>query len=160
MADVALTPVAAGIRTASERTLLKAAATAITDAYAEYPANPDGLLVVGWDMVRFTFVYTNGDETTIQVVIEGWDGTAWGPLLNLGVLGSGVREAIPEVIQLTKATINTYVGGTTATSFRTPWFDVLGLQKLRVKIKANNAAPTGTVAIYATGGILIAGRGA
>lgn len=148
-----------GFRTASDPATIKAASTALTTSYVAFPTDGYGVVVVNWEIVRFRLGYTNGDETSIQFYVEGYNGATWGPLLYKADQATAVSELTPDVYNITKATINTFVGATTLTYFTTPAFDVRGLQKIRIKIKSTGGTPTGTVVITVTGGIDISARG-
>ena len=154
------TPISTGIRTASEALVVKAAATALTTSYVAFPSAGNEIVVTGWEWVKFKLTYTNGDETSIQWYVEGYDGVSWGPALFKATQAAAVAELTPDVYNVTKATINTFVGGTTATAFYHPAFDVLAFQQIRIKVKSTGGTPTGTLAISATAGIGISGRSA
>ena len=149
-----------GIRTSSKPATIKAAATALTTSYVAYPTDGYGVLTQAWSGVRFRLGYTNGDETSIQFYVEGYDGTQWGPLLYKADQATAVSEMTPDVYNITKATINTFVGATTLTYFTTPAFDTRGFSKIRIKIKSTGGTPTGTVVVMVIGIMDISGRSA
>ena len=152
MATVNFVPVVGySHRTATAAAVLRVAAAPTTS----YVATTNDADCVGWEIVKFGIDYINGDETSIQLVAQGYDGTTWRDLAYKATQGSAVSELTSDVIQLTKATFSTRYGAGTVGNIMTPSFDCLGMQKVRMIVKSTGGTPTGTIAVSVTAAILV-----
>lgn len=128
---------------ATDRLTLEATGTLT----ASYVATTDDANCIGYDYVVFHFTYTTGDETTIQIKPQGFNGTDWVDMTYKAPQGSAVSELTKDVIQVTKASYST------GDKFASPQLSCHGFQKVRVSHKATGGTPTGTMKVYATAGI-------
>lgn len=134
-----------GPRTVSGLVTLRAAAAPTTT----YAATTDDVNSIGWDEVAFGISYVNGDETSIQIRPQGYDGTSWRDLTYKAPQGTGVSELTPDVIQLTKATYSTFYGAGATATINLPPCNIAGCHKVRVMVKSTGGTPTGTIAVTA-----------
>lgn len=135
-----------GPRTVSGLITLRAAAAPTTS----YVATTDDALCLGWDEVTFGIVYVNGDETSIQIRPQGYDGTSWRDLTYKAPQATAVSELTPDVVQLTKATFSTFYGAGATATIQLPPCNVAGCRKVRLMVKSTGGTPTGTIAVTAT----------
>ena len=142
-------PTTAGRLTTADAVTLYAAATVTTS----WTATTHDVVCLGWDTVKFGITYINGDETSYQFRAEGYDGSTWRILSYKAAQSGTASEITPDNLNITKATINTYQGGTTAINLATPAFDCTAFQRVRMSMKSTGGTPTGTVAITCTPGI-------
>lgn len=112
---------------------------------ANYTATTNTVNVVGWSWVVLSFTYTTGNETTIQVKPQGYNGTDWVDLCYKATQGSGVSELTKDAIQITKANF------TTGDKFGGPQVLVRGFHALRCMRKGVSGSTFGTLLIYANG---------
>lgn len=147
MATLTFSPIN-GSRTASDQVVLRAAAVGTTT----YTATTNIVDVRGWEYVVVGVDYTNGDETSYQLVPQGYDGTTWRDLGFKATQGSAVSEFTSDVIQITKATWSTRYGATTVGNAALPPISVIGFQQFRVLVKSTAGTPTGTIGITASAG--------
>jgi hypothetical protein len=150
MAEVNFVPMSGSShRTASDQRVLRVAAAPTTS----YVATTNVVNVHGWEYVIVGVDYTNGDETTIQLVPQGYDGTTWRDFAFKATQGSAVSEVTSDVIQLTKATFSTRYGAGTVGNVALPPICVIGFQQFRVQVKSVGGTPTGLVGITASAGV-------
>ena len=140
MSTLSFVPVLTGARTASALVTLNAATDALA-ASGTYQETAHDAACVGWEFVVFRFVYTKGDETTLQIRPEGYDGTQWVPLGYQAVQASAVSELTKDVIQIT----GTLTVATRPMSCR-------GYQRVRCSLKTTGGTPTDLVGITASAG--------
>jgi len=117
------------------------AVTTLTGTYAE---TTNHVLVKGFATASVTLVYAKGNEDSCEVKFERSNdgGTTWYALAYKAAQSSSV------------AAISTDVGQMTATLTVTlPPLSVLGCALFRVSAKGTGGGPTGTLAVYASGGI-------
>jgi len=133
-------------RTASNTVTLRASAV-LTSAYV---VSTNDVNVQGWEVARLGLDYNDGDETTADIYVEGYDGTGWRILTRIDTSGVVTKDVI------TLAPANYTDAGD---SIVLPRFDVTGLQKIRTQQKATGGTPTGTLAVTCTLGIGIVARG-
>lgn len=150
MPTVTLAPVSAGARTASEASTLRASAV-LTSSYV---VSTNDVNVVAWETVTLGFDYNDGDETSVQVYVEGYDGTTWREITVRDTPTLGVSEVTTLILQLSPGNFATSV------NIAAPPIDVRGFQRIRTYQKATGGTPTGTLGVTVTGGIGISARGA
>jgi hypothetical protein len=151
MATVEFVPAPGTHRTATGALVLRVAAAPTTS----YVATTNDAACVGWEIVKFGIDYINGDETSIQLKAQGYDGAGWRDLAYKATQATAVSEVTPDVLQLTKATFSTAYGAGQAGAIMTPSFDCLGMQKVRMVVKSTGGTPTGTIAVSANAAILV-----
>ena len=149
MAALDFVPVTTGSRTATDQLVLRTAAAPTTS----YVATTNTCNTIGWEYVLFSIAYTNGDETSIQIVAQLYDGTTWQDTSFKATQGSAVSEVTSDVLQLTKATYSTRYGAGTVGNIALPAISCLGFQQARLLIKSTGGTPTGTIGVTATAGI-------
>lgn len=117
------------------------AATTLTSAYVE---TTNHVLVKGFATASFTLVYTKGDEDSIQIKFERSNdgGTTWYPLAYKAAQSGGVAAISVDVAQMSATQ-----------SVTLPPMSVLGAALVRTSQKATNGTPTGTLAVYCSGGV-------
>ena len=115
-----------------------------TTLASTYTATTNHVLAKGYSEVVFKFVYTKGDETTLQIRPEGSSdgGTTWYPLAYKAPQATGVSELTADIMQIT--------GTLTVAS---PPMDRLGHALVRCSVKATGGTPTGTLAVYASASV-------
>lgn len=110
----------------------------------DYVASTNHVLVKGFATASFTLVYTKGDEDSVQIKFERSNdgGTTWYPLAYKAAQSGGVAAISVDVAQMTATQ-----------SVTLPPMSVLGAALLRTSQKATNGSPTGTLAVYCSGGV-------
>jgi hypothetical protein len=146
MADLELTPVTTGPRTASAPLTLRAAAILTTD-----PVDSDTVAVIGWDFAVFRVVFTIGSLTECLLRVYGYDGTNWTQLGYKGTIGAvdaGHTNLTPDTMCM-KATM----------TIALPPISCLGFQKLKVSAEGDGGTVTdSSLAITVTGGCYTGNR--
>lgn len=117
------------------------ATAVLTDAYV---ATTYHVLTKGYATASVTFVYTKGDEDSCEAKFERSNdgGTTWYPLAYKSAQTAGVAAISVDVAQMTASQ-----------SVTLPPLSVLGCALFRVSAKATNGTPTGTLAVYVSGGL-------
>ena len=135
-------------RTCTDHLVLRAAAVGTTS----YVATTNVVNVGGWEYVIVGIDYTNGDETSYQLVPQGYDGTTWRDTGFKATQGSAVSEITSDVLNITKATWSTRYGAGAAGNLALPPISVIGFQQFRVLVKSTGGSPTGTIGITISAG--------
>ena len=154
MAALDLVPVSVGVRTATAQLVLRAAAAPTTS----YVATTNTVNTIGWEYVHFALAYTNGDETSIQIVPQLYDGTTWHDASFKATQATAVSEVTSDVLNLTKATMSTRYGAGTLGNFVLPPVSCIGFQQARLVVKSTGGTPTGTIGVTVTGSITVKTR--
>lgn len=109
-----------------------------------YVASTNHVMVKGFATASFTLVYTKGDETSCEIKFERSNdgGTSWYAMAYKAAQSSSVAAISVDVAQMTASQ-----------SVTLPPMSVLGNALLRTSQKATGGTPTGTLAVYVSGGI-------
>lgn len=142
MSEVFFTPVTSGWRTATSAATLQAVATIASKA--AYTATTNTVNTVSWEYVIFSIAYTKGDETSLRMKVEGYDGTSWQPALFVDTQSASYSPVTADLLEAS-ATV----------SGALPPVSCLGFQAMRMSFVANGGTPTGTIGCTATAGITV-----
>lgn len=153
MATVYFTPITSGPRTATSQLALRTAAAPTTS----YVATTNVVSVVGYEFIVFSIIYTNGDETSVELKPQLYDGTTWQDCGYIDAQASLVSALSPNVLQLVKADFSTTYGAATLANVACPPVLCLGFQQARMVVKSTGGTPTGTLGVTATAGIYTRG---
>ena len=141
MGSAAFVPATGTHRTASAQLVIRGTLSVPTVLTSSYVATTTTCITIGWEYVIFGVLYTKGDETSLRIKTELYDGTTWWPTVFKAVQASSYSLLTLDLLEATASLTGAL-----------PPVSVVGAQEARISVIANGGTPTGTLAVTAMAG--------